>query len=31
VAKMAERGFLLPDDLPDETFKQPSWMHGHER
>jgi hypothetical protein len=31
VAKMAERGFLLPDDLPDETFKQPSWMQGHER
>jgi hypothetical protein len=24
--KMRERGFPLPDDLPDETFKRPSWM-----
>ena len=24
--KMSERGFPLPDDLPDETFKRPSWM-----
>lgn len=26
VSKMSENGFLLPDDLPDETFKRPSWM-----
>jgi hypothetical protein len=26
VSKMTERGFSLPDDLPDETFKRPSWM-----
>ena len=24
--KMSEGGFPLPDDLPDETFKRPSWM-----
>jgi len=23
---MADRGFPLPDDLPDETFKRPDWM-----
>jgi len=27
VSKMNERGFQLPDDLPDETFKRPSWMN----
>jgi hypothetical protein len=26
VASMHERGFPLPDDVPDATFKQPSWM-----
>lgn len=26
VSKMTERGFPLPDDPPDETFKRPSWM-----
>ena len=31
VAAMAERGFLLPDELPDETFKHPTWMQGHDR
>jgi hypothetical protein len=23
---MAERGFPLPDEVPDDTFKQPEWM-----
>ncbi len=26
VEEMKRRGFLLPDELPDETFKQPGWM-----
>jgi hypothetical protein len=26
VTEMANRGFLLPDELPDETFKQPDWL-----
>jgi hypothetical protein len=26
VKEMAQREFFLPDDLPDETFKQPDWM-----
>ena len=26
VSEMAQRGFDLPDELPDETFKRPSWM-----
>jgi hypothetical protein len=26
ISKMNERGFPLPDDLPDETFKKPVWM-----
>jgi hypothetical protein len=26
VSQMAERGFPLPDELPDETFKKPPWM-----
>jgi len=23
---MAERGFPLPDKVPDETFRRPTWM-----
>jgi hypothetical protein len=26
VAEMSRRGFDLPDELPDATFKRPSWM-----
>ena len=26
VAALAEAGFALPNDLPDATFKRPSWM-----
>jgi hypothetical protein len=26
VAEMAKPGFHLPEELPDETFKQPDWM-----
>jgi hypothetical protein len=26
VEEMARRGFPLPDEIPDETFKQPRWM-----
>jgi hypothetical protein len=26
VSEMTKRGFPLPGDLPDETFKQPTWM-----
>jgi hypothetical protein len=26
VGEMSKRGFDLPDDLPDATFKRPSWM-----
>jgi len=26
VTKMAEEGFDLPEELPDSTFKRPSWM-----
>lgn len=26
VEHMVEGGYLLPDELPDETFKQPDWM-----
>jgi hypothetical protein len=26
VEEMHRRGFSLPDELPDETFKQPKWM-----
>jgi hypothetical protein len=26
VDSMAEEGFDLPDELPDETFKRPTWM-----
>ena len=28
VTQMGERGFPLPDDLPDSTFKMPAWMKG---
>lgn len=26
ISRMAERGFDLPDDVPDSTFKRPPWM-----
>jgi|SRR5215475_9223722 len=26
VSEMSQRGFDLPDELPDATFKRPSWM-----
>lgn len=26
IAGMSEKGFPLPDEPPDETFKRPSWM-----
>ena len=26
VSQMAQRGFDLPEDVPDATFKRPSWM-----
>jgi hypothetical protein len=26
ISDMAKRGFELPDDVPDSTFKRPSWM-----
>jgi hypothetical protein len=28
VSVMAERGFSLPDEVPDETFKRPGWMQS---
>jgi len=28
VSVMAERGFPLPHEVPDETFKRPSWMQS---
>ena len=31
VSELARRGFPLPGDLPDETFKQPTWMKGKNR
>jgi len=31
VDEMHRRGFLLPDELPDETFKQPKWMKSGDR
>jgi hypothetical protein len=31
VSEMAMRGFPLPEDLPDETFKQPPWMKRRDR
>jgi hypothetical protein len=30
VTEMEKRGFALPDELPDDTFKQPDWMPRHE-
>jgi hypothetical protein len=30
VAGMRERGFALPEELPDATFKRPSWMRTSE-
>lgn len=29
VAKMDERGFPLPEEVPDETFKPPNWMEDN--
>jgi hypothetical protein len=26
VSQMAQQGFDLPEDVPDATFKRPSWM-----
>ena len=26
IEEMARRGFSLPDEVPDATFKQPDWM-----
>ncbi len=26
VSRMSERGFHLPDDVPDKTFKRPDWI-----
>lgn len=26
VSEMAQKGFALPEELPDETFRRPSWM-----
>jgi hypothetical protein len=31
VEELKSRGFSLPDELPDETFKPPPWMGSHER
>jgi hypothetical protein len=28
ISRMEERGFFLPTDAPDATFKQPDWMKG---
>ena len=28
VRKLEELGWNLPTELPDETFKRPSWMKG---
>jgi hypothetical protein len=28
VQQMGERGFPLPEDLPDATFKRPHWLNG---
>jgi len=28
VRQMADRGFVLPEEVPDSTFKQPDWMKG---
>jgi hypothetical protein len=31
VRDMHRRGFALPDEPPDETFKHPTWMEGEEQ
>jgi len=31
ISRMSEEGFDLPDELPDATFKRPSWMDGGDR
>jgi hypothetical protein len=31
VTQMEGRGFSLPEELPDETFKQPEWMQKSDR
>lgn len=31
VSKMSEKGFELPDEPPDWTFKRPEWMDGGDR
>jgi hypothetical protein len=31
ISQMAERGFALPDEVPDQTFKRPAWMPKHGR
>jgi hypothetical protein len=28
VRQMEERGFALPEEVPDSTFKRPDWMRG---
>jgi hypothetical protein len=28
VRQMEERGFALPEEVPDSTFKRPDWMKG---
>ena len=28
VRQMEERGFALPEEVPDSTFKRPNWMSG---
>jgi hypothetical protein len=30
VAHMTERGFPLPNEVPDQTFTQPIWMPRHD-
>jgi hypothetical protein len=30
VRQMGARGFALPEEVPDSTFKQPEWMNGIE-
>ena len=31
VSQMEERGFSLPEDLPDSTFKRPEWMRDFDQ
>jgi hypothetical protein len=30
VTQLAQKGFTLPDETPDATFKTPDWMEGSE-